>query len=129
MNESNSKSSIFGTKPSDRRHVVLQTHRECNMSGRNDLLSNPIDQEHVQGNEELLASSECVTDIDENVMIPNEATIQDPPLLRQSQRFIIKPSRYMFVRESKHVISTEQVDYLNSYKKALDDVDTDLWKL
>ncbi|KAL2505792.1 Uncharacterized protein Adt_21413 [Abeliophyllum distichum] len=106
--------------------MVSQTPRERNLSGRNDLLSDPIDQENVQGDEEVMVSSEGDINIDENVTIPNEAMVQVPPLLRQSQRVIRKPSRYLFVRESKQAISTEQIDNLNSYKEAINDVDADL---
>ncbi|KAL2462240.1 Gag/pol protein [Abeliophyllum distichum] len=65
--------------------MVSQTPREHNLSGRNDLLSDPIDQENVQGDEEVMVSSEGDTNIDENITIPNEATVQDPPPLRKSQ--------------------------------------------
>ncbi|KAL2475105.1 cysteine-rich RLK (RECEPTOR-like protein kinase) 8 [Abeliophyllum distichum] len=81
--------------------MVWQTPREHNLSGRNDMLSNPIDQENVQGDEEVMVSSEGDTNIDENVTIPNETT----------------------------AISTEQVDDPNSYKEAINDVDADLWRL
>ncbi|KAL2532164.1 Gag/pol protein [Abeliophyllum distichum] len=109
--------------------MVSQTPREHNLSGRNDLLSDPMDQENVQGDEEVMASSEGDTNIDENVTIPNEATVQDSLPLRKSQRVIRKPSRYLFVEKSKQAISTEQVDDPNSYKEAINDVDADLWKL
>ncbi|KAL2462265.1 cysteine-rich RLK (RECEPTOR-like protein kinase) 8 [Abeliophyllum distichum] len=89
MSRSNPNSSIPGTQPSDRQPMVWQTPRERNMSGRNDMLSDPIDQENVQGDEEVMVSSEGDTNIDENVMIPNEATVQDPPPLRQSQRKLV----------------------------------------
>ncbi|KAL2531771.1 Uncharacterized protein Adt_05122 [Abeliophyllum distichum] len=129
MSGSNPNSSIPGTPPSDRQPMVSQTPREHNLSGRNDLLSDPIDQENVQGDEEVMVSSEGDTNIDENVMIPNEATVQDLPPLRKSQRVIKKLSRYLFVGESKQAISTEQVDDPNSYKEAINDVDADLWRL
>ncbi|KAL2526100.1 Uncharacterized protein Adt_11154 [Abeliophyllum distichum] len=129
MSGSNPNSSIPGTQPSDRQLMVSQTPRERNLSGRNDLLSDPIDQENVQGNEEVMVSSEGDTNIDENVTIPNEATVQDPSSLRQSQRIIRKPSRYLFVEESKQAISTKQVDDPNLYKEAINDMDADLWRL
>ncbi|KAL2526297.1 Gag/pol protein [Abeliophyllum distichum] len=87
------------------------------------------DQENVQGDEEVMVSSEGDTNINENVMIPNEATVQDPPSLKQSKRVIRKSSRYLFVRESKQAISIEQVDDSNSYKEAINDVYADLWRL
>ncbi|KAL2533350.1 cysteine-rich RLK (RECEPTOR-like protein kinase) 8 [Abeliophyllum distichum] len=65
--------------------MVSQTPREHNLSERNDLLTDPMDQENVQGNEEVMVSSEGDTNIDENVTIPNEATVQDPPPLKNSQ--------------------------------------------
>ncbi|KAL2465527.1 cysteine-rich RLK (RECEPTOR-like protein kinase) 8 [Abeliophyllum distichum] len=129
MSGSNPNSSIPGTQPSDRQPMLSQTPKEHNLSGRNDLLSDPMDQENVQGNEEVMVSSEGDTNIDENVTIPNEATVQDPLPLRKSQRVIRKPSRYLFIEESKQVISTEQVDDPNSYKEAINDVDADLWRL
>ncbi|KAL2491690.1 Uncharacterized protein Adt_27318 [Abeliophyllum distichum] len=91
MSGSNPNSSIPGTQPSDRQPIVSQTPREHNLSGINDLLSAPIDQENVQGNEEVMVSSEGDTNIDENVTIPNEVTVQGPPPLRKSQRVIRKP--------------------------------------
>ncbi|KAL2455155.1 Gag/pol protein [Abeliophyllum distichum] len=109
--------------------MVSQTPKKRNLSGRNDLLSDPIDQENVQGDEEIMVSSEGDTNIDKNVRIPNEATVQDPPPLSKTQRVIRKPSRYLFVRESKQAISTEQVDNPNSYKEAINDVDANLWRL
>ncbi|KAL2512786.1 Uncharacterized protein Adt_18386 [Abeliophyllum distichum] len=129
MSGSNPNSSIPGTQLSDRQPMVSQTPREHNLSGRNDLLSDPMDQENVQGDEEVMVSSEGDTNIDENVTIPNEATVQNPPPLRKSQRVIRKPSRYLFVGESKQAISTEQLDDPNSYKEAINDVDADLWRL
>ncbi|KAL2527758.1 cysteine-rich RLK (RECEPTOR-like protein kinase) 8 [Abeliophyllum distichum] len=129
MSGSNPNSSIPGTQPSDKQPMVSQTPREHNLSGRNDLLSNSMDQENVQGDEEVMVSSEGDTNIDENVTIPNEAMVQDPPPLRKSQRVIRKPSRYLFVGELKQAISTEQVDDLNSYKEAINDVDAYLWRL
>ncbi|KAL2517866.1 Retrovirus-related Pol polyprotein from transposon TNT 1-94 [Abeliophyllum distichum] len=129
MSRSNPNSSIPGTQPSDRQPMVSQTPRERNLNGRNDLLSDPLDQENVQGDEEVMVSSEGDTNIDENVTIPNEAKVQDPPPLRKSQRVIRKPSRHLFVGESKQAISTEQVDDPNSYKEAINDVDANLWKL
>ncbi|KAL2492124.1 Uncharacterized protein Adt_27752 [Abeliophyllum distichum] len=107
MSGSNPNSLIPETQPSDRQPMVWQTPREHNLSGRNDMLSNPIDQENVQGDEEVMVSSEGDTNIDENITIPNEATVQDRSLLSKSQRVIRKPSRYLFVRESKQAISTE----------------------
>ncbi|KAL2512492.1 Gag/pol protein [Abeliophyllum distichum] len=83
MSESNPNSSIPRTQPSDRQPMVSQTPREHNLSGRNDLLSDPIDQENVQSDEEVMVSFEGDTNIDENVTIPNEATVQDPPPLRK----------------------------------------------
>ncbi|KAL2505491.1 cysteine-rich RLK (RECEPTOR-like protein kinase) 8 [Abeliophyllum distichum] len=129
MSWSNPNSSIPGTQLIDRQPMVSQTPREHNLRGRNDLLSDPIDQENVQGNEEVMVSSEGDTNIDENVTIPNKATVQDPPSLRKSQRVIRKPSRNLFVGESKQTIFTEQVDDPNSYKEAINDVDADLWRL
>ncbi|KAL2527117.1 Uncharacterized protein Adt_12171 [Abeliophyllum distichum] len=129
MSGSNPNSSIPRTQPSDRQPMVSQTPRERNLGGRNDLLFDPIDQENVQGDEEVMVSSEGDTNIDENVTIPNEATVQDPSPLRQSQRVIKKPSRYLFVGESKQTISTEQVDDPNSYNEAINDVGANLWRL
>ncbi|KAL2475192.1 Retrovirus-related Pol polyprotein from transposon TNT 1-94 [Abeliophyllum distichum] len=129
MSGSNPSSSIPGTQPSDRQPMVWQIPREHNLSGRNNMLSNPIDQENVQGDEEVMVLSEGDTNIDENVTIPNEAMIQDPPPLSKSQRVIKKSSRYLFVGESKQAISTEQIDDPNSYKEAINDVNADLWRL
>ncbi|KAL2474832.1 Uncharacterized protein Adt_35568 [Abeliophyllum distichum] len=126
MSGSNLNSSISGTHPSVGQPMVSQTLRERNLSGRNDLLSDPIDQKNVQSDEEVMVSFEGDTNIDKNVTIPNEATVQDPPPLRQSQRVIRKPSRYLFVGESKQAISIEQVDDPNSYKEAINDVDADM---
>ncbi|KAL2518226.1 Uncharacterized protein Adt_14473 [Abeliophyllum distichum] len=81
MSGSNPNSSIPGTQPSDKQHMVSQTPREHNLSGRNDLLSDPMDQENVQGDDEVMVSSEGDTNVDENVTIPKEATVQDPPPL------------------------------------------------
>ncbi|KAL2486947.1 Uncharacterized protein Adt_31703 [Abeliophyllum distichum] len=65
------------------------------------LIGYPKDQENVQGDEEVMVSSEGDTNIDENVTIPNEAMVQDPSPLRKGQRVIRKLSRYLFVGESK----------------------------
>ncbi|KAL2480682.1 Gag/pol protein [Abeliophyllum distichum] len=129
MSKSNLNSSIPGTQPSDRRPMISQTPKERYLSGRNDSSSNPIDQENVQDNEGVIVSPEGDTNIDENVTILNDATVQDPPPLRQSQRVIKKPSRYLFVGESKQAISIKQVNDPNSYKETINDVDADLWKL
>ncbi|KAL2486096.1 cysteine-rich RLK (RECEPTOR-like protein kinase) 8 [Abeliophyllum distichum] len=57
MSGSNPNSSIPGTQPSDRQPMVWKTPREHSLSGRNDMLSNPIDQENVQGDEEVMVKS------------------------------------------------------------------------
>ncbi|KAL2505490.1 Uncharacterized protein Adt_21111 [Abeliophyllum distichum] len=98
MNGSDSTISIPEKQPSDRRPMVLQIPRERYLSGRNDLSSNLIDQENVQGNKEVLVSPEGDTNIDENV------TIQHPLSIRQSQSIIRKPSRYLLVKQSKQAI-------------------------
>ncbi|KAL2474648.1 cysteine-rich RLK (RECEPTOR-like protein kinase) 8 [Abeliophyllum distichum] len=58
MSGSNPNSSILGTQPSDRRPMVSKTPKERYLSGRNDSSSNPIEQENVQGNEEVIVSPE-----------------------------------------------------------------------
>ncbi|KAL2542643.1 Uncharacterized protein Adt_03621 [Abeliophyllum distichum] len=99
MSGSDSTTSIPETQPNDKRPMVSQTPRKCYLSGRNDSSSNPIDQENVQGDEEIFVSPKGDTNIDENV------TIQDPSSIRQSRRIIRKPYRYLLVGESGLTIS------------------------
>ncbi|KAL2517981.1 Uncharacterized protein Adt_14228 [Abeliophyllum distichum] len=109
--------SIPKTQPNDRQPIVSQTPRKRYLSGRNNLSSNPIDQENVQSDEEVFVSPEGDTNIDENV------TIQDLSSIRQSQRIIRKLSRCLLVGESKLAIFVYQVDDPTLFNKARDKIE------
>ncbi|KAL2505637.1 Uncharacterized protein Adt_21258 [Abeliophyllum distichum] len=98
------------------------------MSGRDELIIDPIDKVRIQCDDEVIESPKVDTNIDKNITIPIDATFQDPPLLRLGQRVIRKPSRYLLLKESKQTISAEQVEDLTFYKEIVNNVDADLWK-
>ncbi|KAL2498331.1 Uncharacterized protein Adt_23881 [Abeliophyllum distichum] len=71
------------------------------------------------------------TEVNEDIEVtyPVKNAIREPPLLRKSYRVITKSARYLLVGEPSQAISTEQDDNSTSFKEAMKNTDTNLWKI